>query len=200
MVRLALEASVTCCLPPDRCHTSQESIVPNASSPRGCALAGAGDVVEQPAELGPREISIEHQPGLALNHVGVAGLAQRIAHRGGATVLPDDGVGDGPAGLALPQHGRFTLVGDADRGKVGRRDAGLRDRLGEHAELRRPDLGRIVLHPARLRKVLLELLLRDGANGAGVIEDNGAGTGRSLIQGEHERHGDVLVVGCGVAA
>src|SRR5262249_35029568 len=121
------------------------------------------------------------QPSLALNRCGMAGLAKRIAHPGRATVLPDDGVGDGPAGIALPEHGRFALVGDADSGEVGGRDAGPRERLVGHRRLRRPDVHRIVLRPGRARKVLLEFLLRDGVYGASMIEDNGAGTGRSLI-------------------
>ena len=38
----------------------------------------------------------------------------------GAGVLPDDGVVHRLAGAAVPQHGGLALVGDADRGQVGR--------------------------------------------------------------------------------
>ena len=49
--------------------------------------------------------------------------------------------------------------------------------------------GGVVLDPARLRKDLPELLLRDRANRARVIEDERARTGRALVEGEDERHG-----------
>ena len=50
--------------------------------------------------------------------------------------------------------------------------------------LRFPDLQRVVLHPAGLGKDLSELLLRRGADGARMIENDGARTGRALVQGE----------------
>ena len=41
-----------------------------------------------------------------------------VAEAGGAAVLPDDGVADRLAGLAVPDDGGFALVGDADGGDV----------------------------------------------------------------------------------
>ena len=61
-VREALVTSVTCRWPPVRCQIKRLSTVPAASSPAS-AVAGAGDVVEQPGDLGGREIGVEHQPG-----------------------------------------------------------------------------------------------------------------------------------------
>ena len=46
---------------------------------------------------------------------------------------------------------------------IARVEPGLAHRLGRDAVLRGPDFVGIVLHPARLGKVLLEFLLRDGA-------------------------------------
>jgi hypothetical protein len=46
-------------------------------------------------------------------------------------VLPDDGVGDRPAGPAVPQDGGFALVGDADRRDVaGGQPGGLEGLAG----------------------------------------------------------------------
>ena len=43
-----------------------------------------------------------------------------------------------------------------------------------------------MLDPAGLRIVLLEFLLGDGDDLARVIDDEGAGTGGALIEGENE--------------
>ena len=61
--------------------------------------------------------------------------------------------------------------------------------LGHDTGLRGPDFVGVVLHPAGLREVLFEFLLGDGANGAGVVEDNGARTGGALVEGENVFHG-----------
>jgi hypothetical protein len=52
--------------------------------------------------------------------------------------------------------------------------------------LRRPDLGGIVLDPAGLRIQLPEFPLGERAHLAGMIEEEGAGTGRALIEREDE--------------
>ena len=58
---------------------------------------------------------------------------------------------------------------------------GARDGLARDRDLRRPDLLRVVLDPARLRKMLGEFLLRHRANGARRVENDGARTGRALV-------------------
>ncbi len=185
-VRLAFDGSVTCAAPRVRFQTSQVSMVPNASSPRSARVPRARDVVEQPFELGAGEIGVEHEAGLARDHPGVAGGAQRVAMRRRAPVLPDDGVGDRLARRAIPQHRRLALVGDADGRDVARADAGLGERFVHDARLRRPDLAGVVLDPARLREDLPELLLRDRAHGAGMVEDERARAGRALVECEDE--------------
>ena len=89
-------------------------------------LAGLGqraralDVVEQPGDLGGREIGIEQQPGLGRDHRLVARLLQRAADVGRAPVLPDDGAVDGLARAPVPDEAGLALVGDADGGDVAR--------------------------------------------------------------------------------
>ncbi len=79
-------------------------------------LARALHVVEQPGELGAGEIGIEEQAAAGGDLRLLALAAQRGAGVGGAPVLPDDGAVDRLAGLAVPDHHRLALVGDADAG------------------------------------------------------------------------------------
>ena len=55
------------------------------------------------------------------------------------------------------QHDGLALVGDADRLELARPDAGVVERLAGHGVRDVPDLGRVVLDPARPREVLAEL-------------------------------------------
>ena len=74
----------------------------------------AGHVVEQPSDLARREIGVDEESGLALDRVAGALRFQPLAEVSGAAILPDDGVVNGFAGLAIPDHGRLALVRDAD--------------------------------------------------------------------------------------
>ena len=116
------------------------------------AAAGIGDIVEQPANLACREIGIDHQPRFLLDHRGVAVVLELVAETGGSPVLPDDGVMNRPAGLPIPEHRGFALVGDADGGDLADVDIRLLEHLLGNAELDPPDLIRIVLDPAGLGK------------------------------------------------
>ena len=63
-------------------------------------------------------------------------------------------------------------------------DAGAGQGLGGHAALGGPDVGRTMLDPAGLGEELLKLALGDGANSGVGIEEDGAGTGGPLVEGE----------------
>jgi len=121
--------------------------------------ARPGDVVEQPCELGSGEVGVEEEPGLAGKERFVARLSQSVTSGRGASVLPDDRVGERLAGRALPQERRLPLVGDADRRHVARGKAGIREDAGGHVPLRAPDLEGVVLHPPGLREDLAKFLL-----------------------------------------
>src|SRR6185295_13578617 len=150
----------------------------------------AGHVVEQPGDLGAAEVRIDDQAGaLAYQALG-ADLLQLLALRRGAPVLPDDRVVDRLAGLPVPDDGGLALVGDADRDQVLERDGGVADRFARHFALRGEDLLRVVLDPARLRKDLRELALRDRLRHAFLVEEDGARAGRSLVEREDVTHGE----------
>mmetsp|Transcript_11791 Transcript_11791/g.27714 ORF Transcript_11791/g.27714 Transcript_11791/m.27714 type:complete len:274 (-) Transcript_11791:1014-1835(-) len=150
------------------------------------ALAGPGHMVEQPAQLGGREIRVQHQAG-ELAHARLrALLLQGLAKGRRAAVLPDQGAVQRLAGLAVPQHGGLALVGDADGHHLGVRCG---QGLACAGELAGPDLAGIVLHPARLRVVLGQLTLGRGQQPAGSVEDESARTGSPLVQRKQCIHG-----------
>ena len=149
-------------------------------------LASPGNVLKDPVDLGAGEVGVDDEARLLPDPVGL--VSESVAEFGGAAVLPDNGVVHGFAGFGVPDDGRFPLVGDADAGDVLAVDAHLGDGLGDDGRLGGPDFHRVVLHPARFREILGELHLRGGADVAFVVEDDGPGGTRPLIQGQ-----DVLV-------
>ena len=65
-------------------------------------VAGAGNMIEQPFQLGAGKIGVEQQAGLFLKQRLQSGRAQRLADVGGAPVLPDDGAMQRATAGALP--------------------------------------------------------------------------------------------------
>ena len=152
------------------------------------ASARAGDVVQQPLDLGAGEVGVGHEAGLFADHVAAAVGHQLVDDVGGAAALPDDGVGDGLAGLLVPDDRGLALVCDADGGDVDRLDAelfhgGVRDLVGGI-----PNLVRVMLDPAGMREDLAEFLVDHGADIAGFIEQDAAGARRPLIQRHYIFH------------
>ena len=140
----------------------------------GGTFACAGHVVEQPADLAGREVRIDQQAGLLLHQWARSVRLQALAERRRPSVLPDDGVVNGFAGVAVPHHGGLALIRDADGGDVRGAEPRASEGFDRHADLRRPDLARVVFHPAGLREDLRELLLGHRTHGAVGVEDDGA--------------------------
>jgi hypothetical protein len=185
MVREALLGSVAWTRPPVRFQSSQVSMVPKARRP-----ARSPDVFEDPLQLCGRKIGVEDETGAAGNELVLALGAEAVTDSGGATVLPHDGVVNGLAGLPIPDHRGFPLIGDADGVDVRGLEAGLGQDLRGDAELCRPDGRGIVLDPAGLGKDLGEFLLGHRDRHPGGVEENGAGRSRPLVEGEDVGHGE----------
>jgi hypothetical protein len=168
MVREALVASVACTWPPVRRHSRKQSMVPKASLP---ASARARAPVDQ-------------EPGLGLDRGLQAVGLEPVAERRRAPVLPDDGVVDRRAGLAVPDQRGFALVGDADPGQLTGLEPGLGERALDHRQGAAPDVLGVVLDPARLRVVLGELLLCLAERPAAPVEQHGAAAGGALVDGQ----------------
>jgi hypothetical protein len=131
-------------------------------------VAGTFHIVEYPLHLGAREIGIDHK-ACALGDVLLQALfLQFIADGGRSAVLPNNGVVDGLARGTVPHHGRFALIGDADGGNVLGAHLVLVQHLAGHFQLAVPYLHRVVFHPSRLWKILVEFLLCRG-NGVAVL-------------------------------
>ena len=123
-----------------------------------------------------------------LNGGGHASFAQRSTNRLGAAVLPDDGVVNRLARLAVPDHGGFALVGDADSTDIAGFESRFEQGFTRCGELGAPDLHRVVLNPARLGIDLGQLQLGRGDLLALGVKDNAAGAGSALIQGKQISH------------
>ena len=151
------------------------------------APAGSVDVSEQPLDLGPGEVGVDHEPGALADQVLVALLAELVAARRRAAVLPDEGVVDGLAGPRVPGDDGLALVRDPDPIQVGALHAGVGERLRRDLAGHLPDLGRVVLDPAGPREVLLELAVGAAARPALAVEDEAGRAGRPLV--DRQDHG-----------
>ena len=176
IVREALVTSVA--WRPVSLNTSQESIVPKHAPRRGV------DVFEQPLDLRRGEIRVEDEAGALAHEILVAPLAQVVAACGGTAVLPDKRVVDGLAARAVPGDNRLTLVGDPDRVERRAVDLGVGQRVRSDSPGHVPDLGGIVLDPARAREVLGELAVGAPADLAARIEHEAGRAGRALVDRE----------------
>ena len=188
-VRLAFVTSVTCVRPPVSRQINQESIVPNAISPRSARCRRPGNLVEQPADLGGGEVRVDDQSGLAPDQRLVVG--QLAATGRGPPVLPDDGVVDRLAGAAVPQHRGLALVGDAQGGQVAGPDAGVARAAAQTGQDRLPDHLRVVLDPSGPGEMLGEFGVAAADAPRLGVEDADRRPGRALVDRQ-----DVLAHRC----
>ena len=149
----------------------------------------AGHVVEDPVDLGAGKIRIDDQPGAIANKGFMTLGPQLVAQRRGPAILPNDGVAYRLPGFAIPNDGRFALIGDAKRRDILDRDPGPAERLDGDANLGRPNFERIVLDPSGFRIDLVEFFLGNGPDGAITIENDGPSAGGALVESEDKGHG-----------
>ena len=93
------------------------------------------------------------------------------------------------AGLSIPDNRRLTLIRNADRLKLVRLHARLRQSFGHHTQTNVPDLFRVVFNPTRLWIGLCELRVSTAHDYAVVRKDECCTSGRALIERENSvRH------------
>ena len=146
--------------------------------------ARAFDLIEQPSDLAGGKIRVEQQPGFGGNLRLKAIASPRIAKFRGAPVLPDDGIVNGFAGDAVPQHRGFALIGNADSGDISRGQPGLGHRVAHGGDDGPPDFFRVVLDPARRRENLAQLQLGCRERLEAGVEHDGARRRRALVDGD----------------
>ena len=108
------------------------------------------------------EVGVDRQPGALPHQRLVTRRPQLVAAAGGAAVLPDQGAVDRLAAVGVPGDDDLALVGHPVV-ELGSLDPGGGDRLAGDPPRHLPDFIGVVLNPAGLREVLLEL--RVGATG-----------------------------------
>jgi len=145
-------------------------------------------VVEEPLDLGAGEVGVQNQPCFLLEQIQVALILEAVADVGRAAILPDDGVVDRFAGLAVPDNRRLSLVGNADSGDVRRAHPRSTECFGGRPDLRGPNLVGVMFDPARIGINLFKLFLRNGLDLSALGEENGPRTRRALIESKYEPH------------
>jgi hypothetical protein len=99
----------------------------------------------------------------------------------GSGALPDNGVCERFAGIFIPDHGGFPLIGDTNGGQI--RTGKIRISQGAANDILGvpPDFKGIMFHPARLGKNLFMFFLIHTDDPAVVIKNDEAVTGCTLI-------------------
>ena len=146
------------------------------------AGAHALDIIQNPCDLGSREIGIKNKPGTLPNQVLVALCLEPLTRGSCAPALPHDCVAHRPPSCTVPDNRSFPLVCDSNSGDLLRRDASLCDDGPRNGKLRAPDFLGILFDPSGFRIDLCERL-RDGSDShSPVVKQNSPGTRRPLVQ------------------
>src|SRR2546430_4451051 len=157
-------------------------------------LAGLGtllrtsDLIEDPTDLGPGEVRVDHQAGALAHQLLVTVGAQSLADGRACPALPDDGGIDRTARRTLPHDGRLALVRNADRGDLGRTESRTREGFAPDRDGRRENFLGIVLDVSRRGIELSYLAVGASADGAGLVENDRARARRPLIEREDRGH------------
>ena len=146
------------------------------------SFARAGNMIEEPANFASRKVGIDDEAGLVLNQFGLSGFLQAFAEIGGSAILPDDGVMNRGASLAIPNDSGFALIGDAKSRDIITGEFGFGENITGDSELGVPDFAWVVLNPAGFGEDLLKFLLGDRMDLTAPVEEDGPGTGCPLIE------------------
>ena len=161
-------------------HSSEKQLP--RTRPLPCSL----HMVQNPLQLGGREIGVHQQASVLLNILCQRRVSLQLLAQGrGSPALPDNGVVYRTSRVFIPDHGGFPLVGDADGGHLLRGHSRLSQGLGENGKLSRPDLHRVLLHPAGLRIVLGQLPLGHPHDVLLPVKYNAPAAGGPLVQGDN---------------
>src|SRR5690606_5369486 len=115
-----------------------------------CKLSCPFHIVQDPFNLGSREVRIDQQTSFLLNHVQVSILDQLSTIVSSSSILPYDCIIDRFSSPTVPNHGGFPLVGDPDSFDGFQLGLGFRQSFSENRHLARPSLLRIMYYPSKI--------------------------------------------------
>ena len=142
-------------------------------------------VVEEPAQLRPREVGRGGEPGQLPEALGADRGVKLGGEPGGPGVLPDDRGSERFAGRGIPHDGGLALIRDPDRSDILPFEPSVPERTGDHFPGPVPDLHRVVLHPAGTRRELAVFLLRRADDRPVPGEEQAAAAGGALVDRGH---------------
>ena len=134
-------------------HGPKEQFTPRRTRGRPLHIA------QQPMQLSGRKIGIQQKAGLLRDLRLMPFRTQTITKRRRAPILPNNRLMNRRAGFAIPDQGRFALIGDTDGGDLFGCAARLRHHTANNRLHRGPNLLCIMFNPSRLWEILLKFLL-----------------------------------------
>jgi len=144
-------------------------------------FTGAGDIFQNPANLGTREISIYYETCFLFDCLIKPFCFEAVTVLSGTPALPDYSVIHRLAGGFIPYYRGFPLVGNPDGRYISRGNTRPGLYFGQNPQLGRPNFHRIMLNPTRFWENLGKFLLSRLDNVTLLVEDNRAGTCCSLV-------------------
>ena len=170
------------------CQVPQQPAVDGAKSQFAAlgSLPRPGDIIQQPGNFAGGKIGIQQQPCLATDHSFTALLDKLAADVCSAAILPDNGIVYRLAGVAIPDHCGFPLVGNTYGGNLVGIYAGICDCLPSGIQTGLPDIHGVVFNPAGVGEVLLKFTLGLFNNGKIAIKEDGPRRGGSLVHCQYK--------------
>ena len=138
-------------------------------------------MVQNPANLGSREVSVNNQTSLFVEFFYVALAFQLFSQRSSLARLPNDSIIDRKSRILIPDDSCFTLVGDPDGFYLVRFYSTFDEGTGDNGLHRVPNFIGIVLNPSSLRENLSKFFLTGANFFSFFVKDDGAGTSSSLV-------------------
>ena len=135
-------------------------------------LACPRNIIKDPADLGPAEISIDEQSCLGTDQIAQTGRLERITVIRCSPVLPDDGIAERLACRGIPDYGGLPLVGYSYCCYIIAAQTESSHSLCHHSIFGSPDFHRVMLDPPRTGEMLGELFLTDGNRVPVLIEND----------------------------
>jgi len=115
--------------------------------------------IQNPLNFSPGKIGVKNQACFIEKHLIVTIFSEFCASISGTTILPNDGFVHWPSCDAIPDHGRFSLIGNPYCGNLLGLNIGLRHNLVNGFKLGFPDLHGVVFDPCLFWEILGKLML-----------------------------------------